>query len=294
MLLPNPIERGDLIMMKRTRQTTGRRARKGLALAAPLLACLAACSSTPEVIEEPAPGVGAAVDRIALELARKASGRVEISTLRVALHEVAEVEGDGISPLPSRYASDDLSVLTNEVAGEVTIALASNFHLIDRELMEPLEEAWRSEGLTAAELVDKSGATHLVVGTISPRDDSVQLNLRLVDAKNYVIIATARGDLPVQLLSDRSRVALGDILAPRGRRLPTREDMLRERMQPPEPIRVTDRGVAQAEPLVPETREIEAAGYRYGSARTRNQATPTRRDGPAAARFAALGRNLDD
>jgi FlgO protein len=271
------------------------------------LSGLVACSSTPEVQEAPpAPGIGAAVDRAAFELASKAAQRVEVSTLRVALHGVEDVDGVGDSPLPSRFASSDLSVLTEEVAGEMTIALASNFHLIDRELMEPLIESWREDGLSAPELVEKTGATHVVVGTVSPRDDAVQLNLRLVDAKNYVIVSTARVDLPVDGLSDRSRVALGDILSPRTRdRMPSHYE---DRTRPPEPVPLTDDGLAAADRLVEEGSSVETtrramesaapAGYSYTPSsrrisRTKRTVDPAR-PGPAAARFAAAGRRLGD
>lgn len=262
---------------------------------------LIGCSSTPEVQPETAPGIGPAVDRAAFELASKAAKRVEISTLRVALHNVADIDGNGTSPLPSRFASNDLSVLTEEVAGEMTIALASNFHLIDLDLMQPITESWRRDGLSPAEMVERSGATHLVVGTISPHEHAVQLNLRLVDAKSYVIVSTARVDLPVHNLSDRSRVALGDIMPVRDRSLthPKQNQLT----LPPEPVPVSEVGVAFAEPLVEEQPPVEAArstkpvGYEYtpaSSVRSTAKALDPHRVGPAAARLAAVGRTIGD
>ena len=215
-----------------------------------LFAC--GCASTGSAGDEARPTLGRTVDVVAEELARAARQRIDLSSMRVCLRKVTEIEAEIMPPMPVRSELDDLGYLAEEISGELVLALSSRFNLIDTDLFDapvapPAGKAGERNGLPA----EHFGATHLVVGTLAAHGDEVLLNIRLVDAGNWVIIATARGVVPVQLLSDRSRVALGDLPPARNQQepravppSPAEKDRFAEH---PREVTVPDVGVAALE-----------------------------------------------
>lgn len=305
-----------------------------LGLAISGFGCATSGGGDADLSEQP---LGASVDALAEELARVARQRTDLSSMRVCLHPVTEIQVDNLPPLSARYRTTDLDYLAEEITEELELALSSRFHLIDTDLFGQPPQPWALEGReSGSQVAEHFGATHLAVGTLVPHVDRLQLKIRLVDTGNWVIVATARGTVPLEFLSDRSRVALGDLVPYRGPVFPRDESPREDHPtrifdEPslaayPEEVAESDLEVAAAseEQFRPRPRELQpidssrqSSSYaswkllkKKPSDRTdldlllhsresygqpvegTDLQEPTSKAGPAAVRFAALGRSL--
>jgi hypothetical protein len=247
------------------------------------------CASPGSEIAPARTPLGDAVDAVAEELARTARQRIDLSSMRIHLREVTEIEADTVPPMPSwPRVIDDLDYLAEEIHGELLLALSSRFNLIDTDFdPEPLVGSSTDQPAGRPSLLAAHfGATHIVLGTIAPHGDEIRLKVRLVDVGNRVIVAVARGTVPVELLSDRSRVALGDL--PPAYTAPTPPPPAADPIETPSLaaaplLEEPESGRTELDRLI-SSRGTKATPYEcYASATSAGT-------GPAAARFTLLGR----
>ncbi len=300
-----------------------------LGLAISGFGCAASGGGEADLSEQP---LGASVDALAEELARVARQRTDLSSMRVCLHPITEIQVDNLPPLSARYRNTDLDYLAEEITEELELALSSRFHLIDTDLFGEPPQPWALEGReSGSQVAEHFGATHLAVGTLVPHVDRLQLKIRLVDTGNWVIVATARGTVPLEFLSDRSRVALGDLLPYRGPVFPREDYPTRIFEEPslaahPEEVAEPDPEVAAVseelfrprpralEPIESSRQPSSYASWKllkkkpsdrtdldlllhsresYGQpVEETDPKEPISKAGPAAVRFAALGRSV--
>lgn len=183
--------------MKRARST--RQAR--LWPAAALLAT-AACATTPErPAPDAGPGLEASVGRIAERLVRSAELRTNLRSVRTRIDTIEPEHGTA-----GRFAADEGERIGTVLRRELMLVLVDDIYLVDSDA-DPHDRATLGEVSRAADA--PPGATHRLVGDYVCVGGDVYLSMRLVDARTHVIVAAARGPIPL--------AALGDLSQPAGR-----------------------------------------------------------------------------
>ena len=140
-----------------------------------------------------------AVEDIGARLVAAAETRSNLSSMRVWVYEIHETSPD---PAPRQFGlgphGDDEIGLALE--HDFSIALSSYLNLIETEAfaapVAPASSASLDEQAAA------HGATHLLLGDYLRRDDELIVSVRLVAADSRLIVAAARGIVPLEELGD--------------------------------------------------------------------------------------------
>ena len=170
-----------------------------LALASSLaLACASSRSSPAEEGSR-----GESLTRIADELVGSAELRADLSAMRVHVARLVESDLDPSEAWRRTARAGRFETVPDEVRSELVLALSRRLHVLDPSLAG--ETDLDSSVQDAARQL---GATHVVLASYVHEDDTLLVTTRLVDAKSLLIVASARGRVPIRELTRATRTAL--------------------------------------------------------------------------------------
>ncbi|MCP3916184.1 MAG: hypothetical protein GY711_11565 [bacterium] len=138
------------------------------------------------------PGQAASYDRsferLAAEIAEAAALRTTLSSMRVAVHELTGKDRKETYGPVARARAVELSSLGIALQHELVAALSEHLYVLDP---------------TSSDEGDDAQATHTVEGHFVRLDGDLSVTLRLVDSASSVIVASARGHVPLDPLIEQ-------------------------------------------------------------------------------------------
>lgn len=146
------------------------------------------------------------VQRIAARLIDAAEQRTDLSSMRVVIDGVREAQPRFTHPIPSLARAQELETISAELEHELVMALSDRLHILDTR--GQAASAPSSGPVDVGALAEHWGATHALVGEFVCKEDDLVVSVRLVEADSLLIVAAARGVVPVAGLSDWTRLAL--------------------------------------------------------------------------------------
>jgi len=155
------------------------------------------------------------IAKIADRLIDAAEMRVDLRQVHACLHDIHALVPEG--KVQPAEAAVTRTTLARELEQEFVLVLHSRMNLVEADLMPPPSEG---EDTQVSSMAKYYGASHLLVGDYSIRDDDLLISIRLVDAESMIIVAAAGGTVPVSSLSDSvRRLVRRDSLGPGVRRI---------------------------------------------------------------------------
>ena len=156
------------------------------ALVAAALLTLCGCASAPRHDADLEPDLAPSVATLANQLIDVAERRAGLTSMRVVVGDLVPVGGPSLDGDWTAGAGPRLGALELLLRQELELALASRVNVIGVE--GALEQ-----------VASPFGATHAVVGTLAPSGSSLEMTLRLIALDTQLIVAPARGRLPIGL-----------------------------------------------------------------------------------------------
>ena len=163
-------------------------------LLAALLLAVSSCAAAEPRQEATRAGLATSIARLAEDLVGTAERRTDLRGVRIAIQGFRARDA-AAAPAPGEPAAKG-DPIEDELVRELVLALANRVHLIDLGL-EGDEAPGAARGTPRV--------THLILGEYELRGESLDLAARLVDADSHVILAAARGSVPVGELGALAR-----------------------------------------------------------------------------------------
>lgn len=139
--------------------------------------------------------VSSEIAALAQELEGRASLRSSLGSARILVEDL-----EAIGPRKGRHRfaildEEDLRAVRDTIRYELEMALGNRLNILDPDAAMAAEEP-AGDGVNAASLRQRLGATHAVVGTFVRNGEVVDISLRLVDLRDGWIVATAERRIP--------------------------------------------------------------------------------------------------
>lgn len=163
---------------------------------APLAACV-----TPPRVPATAPDVDDAVASIAQHLVDAAELRIDPSAMRIC---VPPLEMRDATPGAPERSASELAALRAALQHELVFALSERLHVVDGSVTG---EAPQPDDEDLAALVERTAASHALLGHALRTEGELHVAVRLVEADTGLIVAAARADLTTASLVERGAMA---------------------------------------------------------------------------------------
>ena len=140
------------------------------------------------------------LDEIGAQLVEAAEIRSSLRSMRVWLYEIHETRPEPASAQfgVGRHHGDD--AIGTALAHELVITLCARLNLVEAEVLPP--PAAQVSNASLGDLAAAYGATHLLAGDYLRKGDALLVSVRLIETDSRLIVAAARGVVPLAELGD--------------------------------------------------------------------------------------------